>query len=204
MYLCILCLKWHGKWNGKWSTCPLEEHVISVFTLSHLLNIRYEQPTLKVTPREWGYKVWLHQDGHLDPPWEIEGMTLYGKCAHTREVTAYTREVMPTHGKWMPTARKWMPTPGKWLPTSGKWLPSPGKWCQQTIGWQVTSQGGTGAQTTSQGGTGGQTTTSHRRAGHFPGRANFTRRGHTWDFLRKARMSFLVQSYFIGFLHPEV
>ncbi len=24
--------------------------------------------------------------GHFDPPWEIEGMTLYGKRAHTREV----------------------------------------------------------------------------------------------------------------------
>ncbi len=29
------------------------------------------------------YKLWLHQEGHFDPPWEIEGMTLYGKCALT-------------------------------------------------------------------------------------------------------------------------
>ena len=44
--------------------------------------------------------VWLHQDGHFDPPWEIGGMTLYRKCAHTRE--------------WKPTAGKWLPSPGKW------------------------------------------------------------------------------------------
>ncbi len=98
---------------------------------------------------ERGYKVWLHQEGHFDPPWEIEGMTLHGKCAHIWEVTALIRE---------PTSR-----------------------------WGAQSQ-----------------TTSQGRAGKFPGRANFTRRGHTWNYLRKAKLSFLVQLYFIGFLKINI
>ncbi len=40
---------------------------------------------------ERGYKVLLHQDGHFDPPWEIEGMTLHGKSSLT--------QVMSTPGK---------------------------------------------------------------------------------------------------------
>ncbi len=83
-----------------------------------------------------GIKTQLHQDGHFDPPWEIEGMNLYGKCAHMGcdcahlESDAHTWEVTVHTWEWMPTSGKWLPTPGKWMPTARKWMPTPRKWLE--------------------------------------------------------------------------
>ncbi len=117
-----------------------------------------------------GYKVWLHQDGHFDPPSGIEGMTLHRKCAltqkvadsHTQDVAALTREmailprevtVLTRDGMPSPLlirevaahTREVMCTPGKWLSSPGKWLSLPNEahrpW-PLTRGGQVTSQGG--------------------------------------------------------------
>ncbi len=69
--------------------------------------------------------------GAFYPPWQIERMTLYGQCAHTREVNAHTREVNAHTREVNAHTRE--------------------------VNAKTISQGGTGRQTTSQGGTGGQT-----------------------------------------------